>query len=64
MVDKHGVGADPDKTAVMREMKAPSNVPEMIRFLGMVNQQGKFLPNLAELTQPLRGLLNKKRTWL
>ena len=30
----------------------------------MVNQLGKFTPNLADLTQPLRELLSKKKTWL
>ena len=30
----------------------------------MTNQLGKFSPNLANLTQPLRELLNKKHTWL
>ena len=32
--------------------------------MGMVNQLGKFSPNLAELTQPLRELLGKNCTWL
>ena len=45
-------------------MKAPSNIPELRRFSGMVNQLGKFSKNLAELTQPLRELLSKKQTWL
>ena len=30
----------------------------------MVNQLGKFTPNLAHLTQPLRGLLSKGNTWV
>lgn len=29
----------------------------------MANQLGKFTPNLAELTQPLRELLSKKNAW-
>ena len=37
---------------------------DLRRFLGLVNQLGKFSPNIAELTQPLRELLNSKRTWL
>ena len=45
-------------------MKPPTNVPELRRFLGMVNQLGKFSRNLAELTQPLRELLSKKQAWL
>ena len=30
----------------------------------MANQLGKFTPNLAELTQPLRELLSKSRKWI
>ena len=29
----------------------------------MANQLGKFTPNLAQMTQPLRKLLSKSRTW-
>ncbi len=29
----------------------------------MLNHLGKFLPNLAEKTQPLRDLLQKKNMW-
>ena len=47
----------------MSQMKRPQSVPELRRFLGMANQLGKFTPNLAELTQPLRELLSKKNAW-
>ena len=30
----------------------------------MVNQLGKFSPNIAELTQPLRELLSTRNAWL
>ena len=30
----------------------------------MANQLGKFSPKLAELTQPLRDLLSKKKSWV
>lgn len=29
-------------------MTEPTNTSEMRRFLGMINHQGKFLPNLVE----------------
>ena len=32
--------------------------------MGMANQLGKFLPSLAELSQPLRELLSTKKAWL
>ena len=30
----------------------------------MVNQLGKFTPNIAEISQPLRELLSSRKTWL
>ena len=30
----------------------------------MANQLGKFSPQLAKITQPLRELLSSKKTWL
>ena len=32
--------------------------------MGMVNQMGKFSPNLAYLTHPLRQLLSTKSMWM
>ena len=64
LIDQSGIRADPDKTSAIREMEAPTTVSELRRFMGMINQLGKFTPNLAHLTQPLRELLSKKRTWL
>ena len=53
-----------ENTAAVREMNAPTSVTELRRFMGMVNQLGKFTPNLAQLTQPLRELLSKTKAWL
>ena len=64
ILDESGIRADPEKTSAIREMQPPVNVPELRRFMGMVNQLGKFSQNLASLTQPLRELLSKKHTWL
>ena len=64
LINSDGITADPQKTAAIREMERPKSVPELRRFLGMVNQLGKFSPNIAELTKPMRELLSKKSTWL
>ena len=64
IVDQDGVRADPDKTSAIIDMSPPTNVSELRRFMGMVNQLGKFSPNLTDLSQPLRALLTKKSTWL
>ena len=52
------------KTTAILNMSSPTSVPELRRFMVMINQLGKFTPNLAELTQPLRELLSKTSQWL
>ena len=64
IVNEQGIQADPDKTAAISDMPAPTNISELRHFMGMVNQLGKFSMNLADFTQPLRQLLSKKATWI
>ena len=42
IIDCNGVKADPDKTKAITEMEAPRSVSDLRRFLGLVNQLGKF----------------------
>ena len=53
MVDKSGVHPDPAKVKAIQKVPKPKNVGDVRRFLSMVNQLGKFSPNLAEKTKPL-----------
>ena len=64
MVDEQGIRADPKKISAIVEMKAPTNISALRRFMGMTNQLGKFSQKLAELTQPLRQLLSKRSAWI
>lgn len=64
MVDKNGVRPDKAKVRAIQEVSKPKNVSDVRRFLGMVNQLGKFSPNLAEKTRPIRELLQKDAAWL
>ena len=45
-------------------MDSPKSVTELRRFLGMINQLGKFTTNIAELSHPLRELLSVNKAWL
>jgi len=63
IIDSEGILADPEKTDAIMKMSPPTSVPELRRFMVMVNQLGKFTPRLAELTQPLRMLPSKSNTW-
>lgn len=59
-----GLKPDPSKIEGITALKTPSSVNELQRFLGSVTYLGKFIPNLSELTQPLRELLKKDVAWL
>ena len=44
IISKDGISPDPDKTSAVLEMAKPTTVTELRRFMGMVNQLGKFSP--------------------
>ena len=64
VIDSNGIRKDPAKVKAITELPEPEDVPDVRRFLGMVNQQMKFLPNLAEMTKPIRDLLKKDTEWI
>ena len=64
VIDGTGVSPDPQKTSAIVAMEKPTTRTQLRRFMGMVNQLGKFSPNIAEISQQIRELLSSKRTWL
>ena len=64
LVDRAGVHPDPAKVKAIQKVPVPNNVGDVRQFFGMVNHLGKFSPNLADKTRPLRELLEKDRVWL
>ena len=63
VISADGIRVDPRKVEAISAYPTPKDVPELRRLLGMVNHVGKFTPNLAEVTQPLRELLKKDNDW-
>ena len=60
IIDSSGrLRADPQKTTAVTQFPVPSDVSGIQRFTGMVNHLGKCIPNLADLSDPLRPLLRK-----
>ena len=57
------IRSDPDKIRAITDMPTPLTVPDVQRFLGMVNHVGTFIPHLSLLTELLRSLLSKKNAW-
>ena len=60
VVDRNGIRPDPEKTTAILKMPAPQSVSEVGRFLGLVSQLGKFSSRIAEISQPLRELLQSR----
>lgn len=63
IIDSEGVRADPNKVKAVTAMEEPRDVSGVRRFLGMVNHLGKYIPQLAAKTQPLRDLLRERNAW-
>ena len=59
LVGKDGIRPDPSKVSAVKHRAKPTDIHELWRFLGILNQSSKYIPNLAELTHPLRQLLSK-----
>ena len=53
IIDEQGIHADPTKTKAISEFPPPQNAKDLQRFMGMVNHLGKFVPQLAEKSEPL-----------
>ena len=64
ILGQDGLAADPEKTRAIANLHPPGNLSELRRFMGMANQLGKFSPNLADLSHPLRQLLSTKNAWV
>jgi hypothetical protein len=54
-----GVFPDPKRTMAIAKFPVPTYLTSLRGFLGLVNQLGHFLPDLAHLTVDLRQLLKK-----
>lgn len=64
IIDATGIKADPSKVEAIQKFPQPTNVTELQRFLGMINQFSKFAPQLAANLEPLRKLLRKCEAWI
>ena len=58
-----GLKTDPEKVRAIVEMPRPTDKAGVRRLMGMVNYVSKFIPNLSDLTTPLRTLLHQDVLW-
>ena len=52
-----GLKPDPLKIQGLRDMPPPTDRQGVMRFLGMVNYLAKFLPDISDVTAPIRALV-------
>lgn len=66
VISDQGIAPDPSKVSSISKFPIPRNITDLRSFLGLTNQLGQFVPNLAHTSQPLRELLRKDVTfqWL
>ena len=64
IVSADGFKPDPMKVKAITNMPRPENKQALQRLLGMVNYLSSFIPNLSEITAPLRALLKKDVRWV
>ena len=57
---ENGEKPDEAKVKAINEMEGPADKNRVERLLGIVNYLGKFIPNIATLTKPIRELLKKE----
>lgn len=58
-IDGEGLHTTPEKISAIKNAPKPQNIKQLQSFLGLVNYYGKFIPNCADLLNPLYKLLRK-----
>ena len=58
-VSKRGLEVDKAKTEVIKSLPLPSNLKEVISFLGHTGFYRRFIQNYAQISKPLTNLLSK-----
>lgn len=64
IVTADGFKPDPEKIKAIVEMPEPQCKQDLQRLLGMVNYLSQYIPNMSEITAPLRNLLKKNMQWV
>jgi len=64
ILSNHGIEAEPEKINTITSFRPPKNKEKIRSFLGLVTYVGKFIPELANKTDPLRRLLRKDEKFI
>jgi hypothetical protein len=58
-----GVSLNKQKTKALKHFKVPSNASELHSFLGLSVYASRWIPNLANVSEPLWKLTHKEVRW-
>ena len=64
IISDEGYRPDDEKFAAIAQFPKPKNLRDLRSFIGLVNQLGMFIPNLAHMTSPLRPLMKRDIAWV
>jgi len=59
VVGGNGVAIDPAKVRAVKDWAVPLDLPELRAFLGLVGYYRQYIPDFAEIAQPLNRLTSK-----
>ena len=59
-----GISPSSSKVQAVKDAPVPKNASEIRSFLGMIQYCGRFIPNLATVSAPLRVLTHKDVKWV
>ena len=59
-----GTKPDPEKIQAIQDFPAPKSITEVRSFMGLANQLGSFIPDLAQMAQPIQALTKKDTPFL
>jgi hypothetical protein len=59
-----GIRPDDEKFEAIKNFPRPKNIKDLRSFMGLVQQLGAFIPDLAHMTSQLRPLMKKNNAWL
>ncbi|KAK3737630.1 hypothetical protein QZH41_006455 [Actinostola sp. cb2023] len=64
VITKDGLKPDPEKITAIENMPKPTSKQGLMSLLGFINYLAKFLPKLAQVSQPLRDLTTKNEQFV
>lgn len=59
LISKQGIALNPNRMQAIQALKPPKNKKELQIMLGFINYVRNYIPNLSDISTPLRELLKK-----